>query len=157
MKSCQHKASSASIFLHSLCSLIHFSFNECSLPLQCFAGPGRRFSLCPVSPAPLGPHTSWVPVPSALLPLDSAQALNVPLSVHCPVFLALFLGPSLHHFRRLPRRIPAAVRGPAPTELPQSLGLRWTGYSEWQGQGWSGYPVSSDCPGRRQRKTLSCS
>ena len=128
------------------------------LPLRCFAGPGRMFSLYPVSPAPLGPHMSWVPAPSAHLPQDSALALNVlSESVRCPFSLAPSLCPSLYHFCPLPPRIPVAEPGPAPTEWPRSPGPRPLGYSEGQGRGWSGCPGSSGCPGRRLTTRWSCS
>lgn len=151
---------SASSFLHRLCSItIMFEvFFFGSLPLQCFAGPGHTFSLCPLSPAPLCPHMSGVPVRSAPLPLDSAQALNVlSESVHCSVSLSPSLCPSLYHFFPLPPRIPAAEPGPVPAELPRSPGPCWPGCSEGQGRGWSGCPVSSDCPGRRRTTRWSCS
>lgn len=129
-----------------------------SLPLQCCGGPVRRFSLCPVFPALPGPRMFSVPDLPARLPLGSAQSLNFQSeSVHCCTSLAPSPCPSLHHFCHLPPRIPAALRGPAPTELPRSLGLRSRGYSAGQWREWSGCPVSSDCPWRRQKKRWSCS
>lgn len=133
---------------------------ECFLPRQCFAGPGRRFSLCPLSPALPGPRMSWAPAPdrSALPHLGSAQVPNVlSHSAHCPVSLDPSPCPSLRRFCHLPPGIPAAGRGPVPTESPRSPDLRSPGYSEEQWRGWSGCPANSDCPGRKRTRTWSCS
>lgn len=151
---------SVSNFLHMSCCVakLYIIWNSSPLPLQCYVGPVRRFSLCPVFPAPPGPHMFLVPVSPAPLLLGSAQALNFQLeSVHCCIFLALSLCPLLHHFCHLPLCIPVASQGPAPTESPQSPGLRSWGYSAGQRQELCGCPTSSDCPWRRQRRMWSCS
>lgn len=116
----------------------------CSIPLQCCEGPAHTSSLCPVSPAPLGPRTFWVPAPepSSLLLQDSSQAQNVlSLSVHCAAY------PLPHH----PPCIPAAWLEPAPAESPQSHSPRSQGYSVGRRQEWSGCPVNSDCLWRKLR------
>lgn len=131
----------------------HNIWNFCPIPLRCCADPAHRSSLCPLSPAPPGPHTSWVPAPesSSLLLLASAQARSVLLlSVCCPFC-------PRHHFCYLLLHMPAAWQGPAPTEWPPSHGPRRQGYTEVPRREWSGFPVSSDCPGRRQRRRWSCS
>lgn len=133
----------------------HIIMAEWSLPRRYSVGPGRRFSLCLVSPAPRGPRMSWVlaPVLFALLHLEPSWALSVlSNSAHCPDSLVPCQCPSLRLFCRLPPDTPAAGPAPVPTESPQSHGRRSLGYSEGQRQAWSDCPVSNGCLWRMRRK-----
>lgn len=130
-------------------------FHRDFIPRRCSAGPARRFSLCPGSPAPPGQHMFWVlgPVWSALH-LGPLQALNVlPLSVHHHASPA----PSLRPFSHLHPGTPAVGPAPVPAGSPRSPDLGPRGYSGARQQGWNGFPESNGCHGRRQRRRWSCS